>query len=303
VTAETGHMTKAAEQLQTSQPFLSRSIQSLEQELNCSLFDRTGRGIALNEVGRAYYHYVKSAFDNLEDGSKVIRQLLDTQENTIRVGTNACSFLPAFFNYAHKSYKKLAIRQETFAFPKLIELLQNGDIDFIFGVCASEPEEIEGISSTLLTMDQMYLLFAKSNPCAQRESLQFKDIVDMPIIAAPRNLGLTDALLYRFDLHGAEPNIVIQTTDIAIIPKYVAFDLGISAFPSCVLTEICKAYDVKKVSLLEDCFVARLYLLWNHKRFQSETAKTFRQLANDFYPKSLRKLYRIFLKENTGTRS
>ncbi len=283
VVAESGHMTKAAELLETTQPFLSRSIQSLEKELNCQLFDRTGRGIVLNEAGRAYYYYVNALFGNLEDGSKAVQQFLDAHDNTVRVGTNACSFLPTFFHYAREHYKKLMIRQETHAFPKLLERLQNGEIDFAMAVRPDELPELENISTLPLMTDRMHLIFSKDSCYADMSVLDFKDIASMPVISAPRELGFTDTLLYQFELHGAQPNVVIQTTDIAIIPKYVSYNLGMSALPECVLRDMCKAYHITHATLSGDTFKARLYLLWNHNRFQSAAAQTFRQLAKDFY--------------------
>lgn len=285
VTAETAHMTKAAEQLNTSQPFLSRSIQSLEKELNVQLFDRSGRGIELNEIGRAYYHYVKTLFEALEDGSKVVRELNDAQNNTIKIGTNACSFLPAFFSYAKKKNQNLIIRQETHSLSQLIDLLKEMKIDFVFAVCPNEIGEHEGLSSKLLMLDQMNLIFPIDSPFAKKNIIKFEEIVDFPLITAPEGRGLTDALLYQFSAHETKPNILIETTDIAIIPKYVAHHLGISAFPSSLLPYLSKTYEIAGVSMPNESFVIRLYVLWNSKRFQSSIAQWFLQMTEDFYVK------------------
>ena len=49
--AETGNMTRAAEELYISQSSLSRTIARLEKDLGVKLFDRVGRQIQLNEFG------------------------------------------------------------------------------------------------------------------------------------------------------------------------------------------------------------------------------------------------------------
>jgi hypothetical protein len=59
---------------------------------------------------------------------------------------------------------------------------------------------------------------------------------------------LTDTLLYQFSAHETKPNILIETTDIAIIPKYVAHHLGISAFPSSFLPALSKIYEITGVN-------------------------------------------------------
>ena len=48
--ANVQHMTRAAELLSISQPALSRSIASLEEEIGVPLFDRQGRSIILKSL-------------------------------------------------------------------------------------------------------------------------------------------------------------------------------------------------------------------------------------------------------------
>lgn len=49
--AELEHLTKAAEALHIAQPALSRTIRSMEEELDVSLFTHQGRNIHLTRDG------------------------------------------------------------------------------------------------------------------------------------------------------------------------------------------------------------------------------------------------------------
>lgn len=53
--AEMEHMTKAAKQLNTSQPNPSYAMSELEKELRAPLFKKTGRNIRLTKYGRHFY--------------------------------------------------------------------------------------------------------------------------------------------------------------------------------------------------------------------------------------------------------
>ncbi|MFT4266173.1 MAG: LysR family transcriptional regulator [Xenophilus sp.] len=58
--AEAGSLTKAAISLGTVQPAVSRQINALERECGGALFRRTGRGVALTELGRHTFPRVQA---------------------------------------------------------------------------------------------------------------------------------------------------------------------------------------------------------------------------------------------------
>ena len=66
--AQLEHYTKAAQELFISQPSLSASISSMEEELQVKLFQKTGRNVRLTKEGKEFYHYVCRALDTLQEG-------------------------------------------------------------------------------------------------------------------------------------------------------------------------------------------------------------------------------------------
>lgn len=72
--AEIQHVSEAAELLNISQPALSKTISRLERELNANLFDRTGRNIYLNENGKLFLSYAKTAVASIEHGKIVLKK-------------------------------------------------------------------------------------------------------------------------------------------------------------------------------------------------------------------------------------
>ncbi|MEG0157380.1 MAG: LysR family transcriptional regulator [Anaerovoracaceae bacterium] len=63
--AEQQSIRKAAENLYTSQPNLSRAIKSLEEKLGDSLFVRSNHGVTLTKTGQSVYYYAKSILDQV----------------------------------------------------------------------------------------------------------------------------------------------------------------------------------------------------------------------------------------------
>lgn len=61
--ANAGNISKAAKELYISQPAISKSIQKLEDGLECKLFSRSSRGVVLTDEGRLLYDHVSEAFE------------------------------------------------------------------------------------------------------------------------------------------------------------------------------------------------------------------------------------------------
>ena len=59
---KTGHLTRAATQLHTSQSALSTQIRSLEERLGNALFDRKGRQLVLTDAGELVMSYAENIF-------------------------------------------------------------------------------------------------------------------------------------------------------------------------------------------------------------------------------------------------
>jgi DNA-binding transcriptional LysR family regulator len=67
---QTGSMAKAAAQLATSQPAVSRAIADMEVTLGVSLLERSSRGVEPTPYGRALIKRGIAVFDELRQGSR-----------------------------------------------------------------------------------------------------------------------------------------------------------------------------------------------------------------------------------------
>ena len=62
------NITRAANELYSSQPALTRAIQNLERELGCRLFVRTKTGVEFTNEGQRLFEYVNIAHNQLLKG-------------------------------------------------------------------------------------------------------------------------------------------------------------------------------------------------------------------------------------------
>ena len=66
-------LSRAAAELNLSQPTISDRLRSLERELGAALVQRQGRGIALTPEGEAFLSYAQRALDVLKQGKETVR--------------------------------------------------------------------------------------------------------------------------------------------------------------------------------------------------------------------------------------
>ncbi|MFT5520190.1 MAG: DNA-binding transcriptional LysR family regulator, partial [Enterobacterales bacterium] len=64
-----------AQQLHLSQPAISKRISTLEQQLNCELFDRIGHQVQLTEAGQRLLPRAIKIIQDIEDCKRHIQQL------------------------------------------------------------------------------------------------------------------------------------------------------------------------------------------------------------------------------------
>lgn len=82
---ETGSLSAAAEQLKTSQPTVSRRLQTLERSLGLRLLQRSTHVMKLTEDGERCFAHAKDLLDNWKAMEADLRGTQDEPEGTLRV--------------------------------------------------------------------------------------------------------------------------------------------------------------------------------------------------------------------------
>lgn len=126
------NISKAADALYISQPAISKSLAHLEENLGCSLFHRTSRGVTLTPEGSILYERIREAFQAIANGEEELRHRTELGIGQLRIGvsTTLCKYillpyLHGFINL-HPHIKITIDCQSTL---HTIDLLESGAID------------------------------------------------------------------------------------------------------------------------------------------------------------------------------
>ncbi len=134
VVAQCKNITKASNELNISQPAVTKHIKNLEDYFGTPLFIRTKKGVILNEYGEKIFLKVKQALTLLGDVEKELTEFNENQSGTIKLGISTSltrKYLLKYIKDFHKIYPNIILTISTDPTKKLIDDLKSGKIDII----------------------------------------------------------------------------------------------------------------------------------------------------------------------------
>ncbi len=263
---------KAAEELYISQPSLSRSIASLENELGVLLFEKTGRGIRLTKGGQLFFEYAKRITDECDIVKNKMKELA-SDGGKIDIGY----VFPLASHYIPKKVRNFLNKEEnknvTFNFfqnhtSAIAKKIKTGELDVGFGGYM----EREDFVFFPILKNEMVLITPKEHELGKKDSVSIQELNHYPVIGYDRESWLgnyTKHLYQRLSLH---PNIVVECPDEHSIVALVSEDFGIALVPR--IEEV----DESRVMIhkLDDIdLVHQTFMFWERERYQLPAVKRF----------------------------
>ncbi|CAN5831053.1 als operon DNA-binding transcriptional repressor AlsR [soil metagenome] len=227
--ADTLHFGRAAEELHLSQPALSQRIKTLERDVGVALLDRDRRGVRLTEAGRAFLSPAQAAVAHGDNAIDLARHAARGSLGRLRLGFTVIAsytWLPQAVQQFRRTHPGVTVDLTEMNSPAVEEALIRGDIDL--GVL-HPPLERTDLHARELPGEPMLLALPTGHRLSTAESIDFADLADEPLLAAPRSVGpaLFDTLMGRFRAAAVEPRIVQQATPVTTLAGLVAAGAGI----------------------------------------------------------------------------
>ena len=219
----------AAEELYISQPSLSRSIDSLEDELGVVLFEKSGRGIALTGSGRLLLEYANRIIEECDIAIYKMKEL-STSGGRIDIGY---VFPLANYYIPHKVRSFLDMpgnEHVTFGFTQnrtssIIRDIKNGKLDVGFCAYSENEEELEFVP---LMKQEMVIITSLEHPLADQGDLSIHELANYPVIGYDRISGLGGYTNRLYKNVGIKPEIVCECSDENSIQALVREQFGIA---------------------------------------------------------------------------
>src|SRR5262245_18592702 len=171
------NFTRAAKQLRTAQPALSRQVQDLEDELGVDLLRRSPRGVTLTAEGKLFLEEVRDLLRRADESVEKVRALARGEFGELHVGyapSPSSEVLPPALAAIQKAAPRVKVVLHDLASQEIVTGLLGGTLELAVTV-EDEGEHPAGIEFEELRRYPLCAGMAPNHPLAKKKSVQLED--------------------------------------------------------------------------------------------------------------------------------
>ena len=279
--AKNENISRASNELNISQPAISKAIKNLEEQLNTNLFIRKRDGIELTEIGEAIYKKIKDDMELIYSAENDLKVLTSMESGILNIGASKTilhEFLMPYIKDFHKKYPKINIRIFTDKVSDLIRKSTMGIIDVIFiNMPYGLPTNFDSIK--MLSLHDC-LACNNSFEYLRNKKISKKDLTELPLLVLTKDTTTRK----RLDDYCTENNIEIHPEmefgSNTLIKEFTEAGFGIGLLTEEHIKKELENGELFKLNLELPLKEKYLGMVWN-KENKSLVAKNFINYINE----------------------
>ena len=278
--AELQHYTKAAKELFITQPTLSGSISSLEQELGVSLFQKAGRNVELTKYGAEFLKYVNASLEQLDKGIAIMKGYSGEGDGgMIDLGciiTLQTDYLPRLLNgYSSVNEHKTEFNINQKPSQDLLSGVVAGNHDVAF--CAFDARFDSSLQQIPVVEQQLVVAMSPSSPLASKPYLTLEDLHNESLITYRSEVPLGQSVKNLLDGFGID-QVRYAYEDESILAGFAANGPDIALmldtfFPHSVDDIVVKPLYNNELEKRRYCHT--IYLVYSEKNYRPYCVEHF----------------------------
>ena len=257
----------AAQELSMSQSAASEALKTLESQFDIQLFDRPGKTLRLNELGRILRSQAEAMVEQARELELSFRQHSEIGHlkvgATLSIGNYLAVNILAQFTREHPNAKvSLEVANTTAIAHQVRNYLL--DIGLIEGDW-NEPE----LDVIHWRRDELVVFCSAEHPLAEHGDLTDQDLVSVPWIL--REIGSGTRQTFERAMHGILPklNIALELQHTEAIKRAVEANLGIGCLSKITLVEAFKRGNLVPLNVPHRHFNRDLSFILHKKKYRS----------------------------------
>lgn len=273
------NFTKAAHALGSSQPNVTRAMNCLEQEIHCTLFIRTNRGVQLTPEGEQLCSHVAAAITQLQTAESELAASSGLEHGSISIGASETAlniFLLEKLKPFHMHYPGIRLKIYNHSTPQAIRSVKNGEIDF---AVVTTPTQVEPpLKEIRLKSFREILVGGKTFTALGSQNLSLAELQKYPLICLGKETMTYQFYHQLFLDHGLEltPDTEAATTD-QVLPL-VMCELGLGFLPESMAQEAIRKHQIVQIKLQEEIPERQICMVYDRQRPISAAAQKLRMI-------------------------
>jgi LysR family positive regulator for ilvC len=278
--AHTLHFANTANQMAVSPSTLSRTMQRLEQETGCALFERDNRSVVLTSEGKQLLSFAERWLQEWQDLRDDLRHPREALQGRIRVYCSVTAsyfLLPGLLGRFRHRYPQLELKLETGDAALAVDKVLQEETDIAI---AARPDALPNRLQYCL-LQQVPLVFIAprvSNNVSQWLKEGEPDWSQVPLIVSQQGLARKRCDQW-FRNKGISPNIYAEVAGNEAIVSMVALDCGVGLVPEAVIDHSPLGAQVRVIQPAPALKPFEVGLCVQKKRLDEPLIQAFWQMA------------------------
>lgn len=279
VVCRLNNITKAAAELHISQPSLTVAIQTLEENLGITLFERQHRHISLTPAGQVFLRHVNDILLRLDNSVSEMQNYAAKQAGFIKIGIPPMSgvfLFPHIFGNFSRLYPDFELRIVELGTVSILRLLEQGKLDIGFIVLG---DKVAGIETMPVVNCEIKVCLAPGHPLGALPRVPMDALRSQKFILLKEDTYNRKIVLEECRKYGYDPDIVFSTRQIQTIINLVEQGVGISFLLDVVASKqnniICRP--------LASSLIIQTGLAWREERYLSKALRAFIQFIHEAF--------------------
>lgn len=255
---ETAHqdmnLSKAAKNLHTSQPAISKQIQLLEEELGVDIFLRNGKRIAkITPPGQLIIQTAVKMLRDADNLKRIAQEFTNEACGTLIIATThtqARYSLPPVIKRFVARYPKVKLILRQSSPTQIATWVSSGEADI--GIATEALEQYPELIMLSCYEWNRCIIVPPKHPLLKLKKLTLEAINQYPIITYDSAFTGRSKINQAFASRGLEPNVVLTAIDSDVIKTYVELGLGVGILANM-------AFDAKRDKNLRSIDASHLF--------------------------------------------
>jgi DNA-binding transcriptional LysR family regulator len=294
--AELEHITRASEALNLSQPAVTKTIQSLEHELQLELVERQGRRIALTHAGRVLQGYARQMFTlehEMEEALSALREIAGGEVTLASNTTAGVYLLPPIVARFRESYPQVTLHISILNSQDIVDATMNWNLDF--GLVEGDPASLPpGLKVTVFAHDELILVVSPKHHWCGPTPVKPEALAKNELLLREQGSGIREVIEQGLLHYGIHIQPLFTLTDNEAIKQMAMSGVGAAVVSSLSVQRELEKGDLVQVPIEGLEMRPQLSLIQRSDKQLSGAAETFctflRPALNDaldFHPVSV----------------